>query len=115
MLRSHAQSRKFKAADGQEYRWTLHPDGEWQVRTGIHNMSRVFLLTSVLQCTNARSNYHVATYSMKPAGEPQYAQSSGCMLTVEEAYPHLIGGAFHLNIRLFHVLINLPLQNCSRP
>ena len=29
---------------------------------------------------------------MKPAGEPQYAGSSGCMLTVEEAYPHLIGG-----------------------
>lgn len=30
---------------------------------------------------------------MKPAGEPQYSSSSGCMLTVEEAYPHLVGGA----------------------
>nr|VWP02487.1 C3H1-type domain-containing protein [Ganoderma boninense] len=69
---SAVKSRKFKAADGQEYRWTLQTDGEWQ-------------------CTNAKSNYHVATYSQKPAGEPQYPSSSGCMLTVEEAYPHLVG------------------------
>ncbi|KAI0708932.1 hypothetical protein C8T65DRAFT_204179 [Cerioporus squamosus] len=69
---SGSKSRKFKAADGQEYRWTLQADGEWQ-------------------CTNAKNNYHVATYSMKPAGEPQYSSSSGCMLTVEEAYPHLVG------------------------
>lgn len=45
-----------------------------------------------VQCVNARSGYHIATYSMKPAGEPQYPGSSGCMLTVEEAYPHLVGG-----------------------
>ncbi|RPD58662.1 hypothetical protein L227DRAFT_504878 [Lentinus tigrinus ALCF2SS1-6] len=69
---SSSKSRKFRAADGQEYRWTLQVDGEWQ-------------------CTNAKTNYHVATYSMKPAGEPQYSSSSGCMLTVEEAYPHLVG------------------------
>ncbi|KAH9858991.1 hypothetical protein C2E23DRAFT_800860 [Lenzites betulinus] len=66
------KSRKFRASDGQDYRWTLQANGEWQ-------------------CTNARSGYHIATYSMKPAGEPQYAASSGCMLTVEEAYPNLVG------------------------
>lgn len=32
---------------------------------------------------------------MKPAGEPQYSSSSGCMLTVEEPYPHLVGGVSH--------------------
>ncbi|KAI8992917.1 hypothetical protein BD414DRAFT_482716 [Trametes punicea] len=69
---SSSKSRKFRASDGQDYRWTLQSDGEWQ-------------------CTNARSGYHIATYSMKPAGEPQYSGSSGCMLTVEEAYPHLVG------------------------
>ncbi|KAI0829776.1 hypothetical protein BC628DRAFT_1067443 [Trametes gibbosa] len=68
----NTRSRKFRASDGQDYRWTLQANGEWQ-------------------CTNARSGYHIATYSMKPAGEPQYAASSGCMLTVEEAYPHLVG------------------------
>ncbi|KAI0644701.1 hypothetical protein C8Q79DRAFT_1001959 [Trametes meyenii] len=67
-----SRSRKFRASDGQDYRWTLQADGDWQ-------------------CTNARSGYHIATYSMKPAGEPQYSGSSGCMLTVEEAYPHLVG------------------------
>ncbi|KAI0674884.1 hypothetical protein C8Q78DRAFT_1066791 [Trametes maxima] len=67
-----SKSRKFRASDGQDYRWTLQADGDWQ-------------------CTNARSGYHIATYSMKPAGEPQYSGSSGCMLTVEEAYPHLVG------------------------
>ncbi|KAI0332283.1 hypothetical protein GY45DRAFT_1274109 [Cubamyces sp. BRFM 1775] len=67
-----SKSRKFRASDGQDYRWTLQSNGEWQ-------------------CTNARSGYHIATYSMKPAGEPHYSGSSGCMLTVEEAYPHLVG------------------------
>ncbi|KAI0633500.1 hypothetical protein C8Q77DRAFT_1157705 [Trametes polyzona] len=67
-----SKSRKFRASDGQDYRWTLQSNGEWQ-------------------CTNARSGYHIATYSMKPPGEPQYPGSSGCMLTVEEAYPHLAG------------------------
>ncbi|TBU24641.1 hypothetical protein BD311DRAFT_766116 [Dichomitus squalens] len=81
---SLSKSRKFKAADGQEYRWTLQPDGEWQ-------------------CTNAKSNYHVATYSMKPAGEPQYSSSSGCMLTVEEAYPHLVGELLASLIVMRHI------------
>ncbi|EIW62704.1 uncharacterized protein TRAVEDRAFT_141217 [Trametes versicolor FP-101664 SS1] len=67
-----SRARKFRASDGQDYRWTLQANGEWQ-------------------CVNARSGYHIATYSMKPAGEPQYSGSSGCMLTVEEAYPHLVG------------------------
>ncbi|KAI0779587.1 hypothetical protein C8Q74DRAFT_1198512 [Fomes fomentarius] len=79
-----SKSRKFKAADGQEYRWTLQADGEWQ-------------------CTNAKNNYHVATYSMKPAGEPQYPSSSGCMLTVEEAYPHLVGELLASLIVMRHI------------
>ena len=28
-------ARKFKAADGQEYRWSLFPDGEWQVSSDV--------------------------------------------------------------------------------
>ncbi|KZT04123.1 uncharacterized protein LAESUDRAFT_728320 [Laetiporus sulphureus 93-53] len=67
-----AKTRKFIASDGQEYRWTHKPgdDAEWT-------------------CTNT-NGYHVASYSLKPAGEPQYPSSSGCMLTVEEQYPHLV-------------------------
>ncbi|CAL1706059.1 unnamed protein product [Somion occarium] len=67
------KARKFIAHDGQEYRWTHRPGGdpEWQ-------------------CVNA-SGYEVATYSLKPDGEPHYANSSGCVLTVEEAYGHLAG------------------------
>ncbi|KAI0743653.1 hypothetical protein C8Q80DRAFT_1182619 [Daedaleopsis nitida] len=80
----NAKSRRFKANDGQEYRWTLQADGEWQ-------------------CTNAKSNYHVATYSMKPPGEPQYSSSSGCMLTVEEAYPHLVGELLASLIVMRHI------------
>jgi hypothetical protein len=46
------------------------------------------------QCTNA-SGYLVACYSLKVEGEPEYDQSSGCMLTVDESYPHLLGGKSH--------------------
>ncbi|KAH9940379.1 uncharacterized protein BXZ73DRAFT_88639 [Epithele typhae] len=80
----NARSRTFKAADGQEYRWTLQADGDWQ-------------------CTNARTNYHIATYSMKPSGEPQYPSSSGCMLTVEEAFPHLVGELLASLIIMRHI------------
>lgn len=44
-----------------------------------------------IQCTNA-NGYHVASYTLKLSSEPEYEESSGCMLTVEEAYPHLIAG-----------------------
>ncbi|GBE80294.1 hypothetical protein SCP_0300090 [Sparassis crispa] len=68
-----SKQRKFVASDGQEYRWKWRSDAddEWT-------------------CVNS-SGYHVASYSLKPAGEPQYQSSSGCVLTVEESYPHLIG------------------------
>ncbi|KAH9949096.1 hypothetical protein B0H21DRAFT_169546 [Amylocystis lapponica] len=68
-----SRTRKFVASDGQEYQWThtLNNDAEWT-------------------CLNSRG-YHVASYSLKPAGEPQYSGSSGCVLTVEESHPHIIG------------------------
>jgi len=46
----------------------------------------------IAQCTN-KSQYLVAFYSLKVAGEPDYLGSSGCMLTIDEAYPHLAAGA----------------------
>jgi len=65
-------TRKFIAHDGQEYQWSwrIKPDQEWT-------------------CTNA-SGYLVACYSLKLEGEPHYEGSSGCMLTVDESYPHLL-------------------------
>ncbi|KAG1751433.1 uncharacterized protein EDB91DRAFT_1243698 [Suillus paluster] len=66
-----AKSRKFTGSDGQQYRWSWRTtqNEEWT-------------------CTNA-SNHHVASYSLKVPGEPEYDHSSGCVLTIEEAYPHL--------------------------
>ena len=104
--RRNASSRKFTGADGQDYRWTLHADGEWQVSGRCVTFSgSVANDFGARQCTIARNGYHVATYSMKPAGEPHYARSSGCMLTVEESYPNLIGGTFHNASPPFHLLI----------
>ena len=37
----------------------------------------------------------MACYSLKLEGEPEYDQSSGCMLTVDESYPHLLAGKSH--------------------
>jgi len=66
-----SKARKFVASDGQEYRWTWQAgqEDEWV-------------------CKNA-SNYHVASYVLKPAGEPKYNGSSGCTLTIEENFAHL--------------------------
>ncbi|KAF8444838.1 hypothetical protein L210DRAFT_3611097 [Boletus edulis BED1] len=64
-------TRQFTGSDGQEYRWS------WRSTKG-HEWT----------CTN-RSQYLVAFYSLKVAGEPDYLGSSGCMLTIDEAYPHL--------------------------
>ncbi|OBZ70750.1 hypothetical protein A0H81_09312 [Grifola frondosa] len=69
-----SKTRKFVASDGQEYKWTWQGDGDAQ-----------------WTCLNS-NGYHVASYSLKPAGEPKYSGSSGCMLTVEESYPHIVGG-----------------------
>ncbi|KAG6826056.1 hypothetical protein H0H92_001281, partial [Tricholoma furcatifolium] len=64
--------RKFIASDGQEYRWNWRAkdDQEWT-------------------CTDARGEL-IAYYHLKTPGEPEYRNSSGCMLTVEQAYRHLI-------------------------
>ncbi|KAG2154353.1 uncharacterized protein EDB93DRAFT_154911 [Suillus bovinus] len=66
-----ARSRKFIGSDGQQYRWGWRTtqSEEWT-------------------CTNT-SNQQVASYSLKVPGEPEYDHSSGCVLTIEEAYPHL--------------------------
>ncbi|KAF8878852.1 hypothetical protein BD779DRAFT_1612978 [Infundibulicybe gibba] len=63
--------RKFTASNGEEYQWVWRGKGdqEWA-------------------CTN-NSGYLVAYYSLKTPGEPEYPNSSGCMLTVEEEYGHL--------------------------
>ncbi|ETW81206.1 hypothetical protein HETIRDRAFT_419117 [Heterobasidion irregulare TC 32-1] len=66
-----SKNRKFIASDGQEYRWS------WRGRENFEWM-----------CLNA-SGYLVAYYNLKLAGEPPYPGSSGCMLTVDESYPHL--------------------------
>ena len=82
------------ASDGQEYLWSwrVRSDQEWTVSNiYIYIMCSPFFLPRYLQCTNA-SHYLVAYYSLKLPGEPEYTQSSGCMLTVDEAYPHLIVG-----------------------
>lgn len=71
--RSNSLARKFVASDGQEYRWTYTgtEDAEWT-------------------CTNSRG-YAVASYILKAPREPKYEHSSGCMLWIEETYPHIAG------------------------
>ncbi|THH18645.1 hypothetical protein EW146_g2363 [Bondarzewia mesenterica] len=69
-----SKSRKFIACDGQEYKWS------WRSRDDFEWM-----------CLNS-SGYLVAYYNLKLAGEPHYPGSSGCMLTVDESYPHLAVG-----------------------
>jgi len=64
-------ARKFVASDGQAYRWSWREgdNSEWICQNG--------------------ENYIVACYNLKLSEEPHYSGSSGCMLTVEEAYSHL--------------------------
>ncbi|KAK0244098.1 hypothetical protein EDD85DRAFT_759232 [Armillaria nabsnona] len=63
--------RKFVGSDSQEYFWSwrTQDNQEWT-------------------CTNTKG-YLVAYYSLKVPGEPPYEGSSGCSLTVDEAYGHL--------------------------
>ncbi|KAI0319118.1 hypothetical protein OF83DRAFT_852434 [Amylostereum chailletii] len=65
-----SRTRKFVASDGQQYVWSWRSreDFEWT-------------------CLNS-NNYLVAYYNLKIPGE-HYTKSSGCMLTVDESYPHL--------------------------
>jgi len=66
------KTRKFTGSDGHEYRWS------WRTTT-----------SEEWTCTDS-SNHQVASYSLKVPGEPEYNGSSGCVLTIEEAYPHLV-------------------------
>ncbi|KAI0026988.1 hypothetical protein K488DRAFT_63433 [Vararia minispora EC-137] len=63
-------ARRFVAADGQAYVW------KWRAEAGAE-----------WSCTSA-AGAAVADYSLRTPGE-SYARSSGCVLTVEEAYQHL--------------------------
>ncbi|KAI0929799.1 hypothetical protein AcV5_006667 [Taiwanofungus camphoratus] len=81
-----SKTRKFVASDGQEYQWAFNSnnnDTQWT-------------------CLNA-SGYHVASYSLKPAGEPQHSRHSGCVLTVEESYPHIVGELLASLIIMRHI------------
>ncbi|KAG7440820.1 uncharacterized protein BT62DRAFT_923696 [Guyanagaster necrorhizus] len=68
---NRGRARKFVASDSQEYIWSWRTkdNQEWT-------------------CTNV-NGYLVAYYSLKVPGEPPYEGSSGCSLTVDEAYGHL--------------------------
>lgn len=70
-LLSSSKSRKFLASDGEEYQWS------WRSTKG-HEWT----------CTG-QGQQLIATYTLKVVGEPDYISSSGCVLTIDEAYPHL--------------------------
>ncbi|KAJ6580486.1 hypothetical protein DFH09DRAFT_1360558 [Mycena vulgaris] len=63
--------RRFVASDGQTYQWArrTQPNQEWT-------------------CTNA-NGYIIASYSLKAAGEPEYNNSSGCILEIAEQFGNL--------------------------
>ncbi|KAI0694260.1 hypothetical protein BC835DRAFT_1406469 [Cytidiella melzeri] len=71
--RNNSLARKFTASDGQEYTWTYTgtEDAEWT-------------------CANNRG-YAVSSYSLKSEVEPKYEHSSGCMLYIDESFPHIAG------------------------
>lgn len=70
-LLASSKSRKFLASDGEEYQWS------WRSTKG-HEWT----------CTG-QDQQLIASYSLKVVGEPDYISSSGCVLTIDEAYPHL--------------------------
>lgn len=63
-------SRKFRASDGEEYKWTYKSvqDQEWS-------------------CTDSR-NYTVAHYNLRPPEKPVFS-TSGNILTIYEAYANI--------------------------
>ncbi|KAJ7082122.1 hypothetical protein C8R44DRAFT_722440 [Mycena epipterygia] len=63
--------RRFVASDGQTYQWArrAQPNQEWT-------------------CTNAKG-YVIASYSLKAPGEPEYSNSSGCILEIAEQFGSL--------------------------
>lgn len=50
----------------------------------------------MFQCTNA-NGYIIASYSLKSPGEPEYSNSSGCILEIAEQFGGLAPGAFSLS------------------
>ncbi|KAJ7452209.1 hypothetical protein FB451DRAFT_1100789 [Mycena latifolia] len=66
-----SKARRFVASDGQTYQWArrTQPNQEWT-------------------CTNT-NGYVIASYSLKAAGEPEYAASSGCILEIAEQFGSL--------------------------
>ncbi|KAJ7607289.1 hypothetical protein DFH06DRAFT_216436 [Mycena polygramma] len=66
-----AKVRRFVASDGQTYQWArrTQTNQEWT-------------------CTNA-NGYVIASYSLKAAGEPEYSNSSGCILEIAEQFGSL--------------------------
>ncbi|KAJ7925638.1 hypothetical protein B0H13DRAFT_1705798 [Mycena leptocephala] len=60
--------RRFLGSDGQTYQWArrTQPNQEWS-------------------CTNA-NGYVIASYSLKASGEPEYSNSSGCILEIAEQF-----------------------------
>ena len=80
-------------SDGQVYRWSWRSTAgeEWTVGLPQTSLKSIFDPNACEQCTNA-NNHHVASYSLKVPGEPEYNGSSGCVLAIEEAYPHLATG-----------------------
>ncbi|KAF7378220.1 hypothetical protein MSAN_00246800 [Mycena sanguinolenta] len=63
--------RRFVGSDGQVYQWArqTQPNQEWT-------------------CTNS-NNYVIASYSLKAQGEPEYTNSSGCILEIAEQFGSL--------------------------
>lgn len=65
-----------------------------------------------MQCTD--DNEHpVAAYTLKLADEPDYVGSSGCMLTIDEGYPHLAPGQFIFYFPLYGRLNRVLAKRCS--
>ncbi|THH02232.1 hypothetical protein EW026_g632 [Hermanssonia centrifuga] len=67
---SGSLSRKFRASDGEEYRW-MHQGAEGQEWTLVDSR-----------------DYLIAHYNLKPQSKPAYT-TSGNVLTIHEAFGHL--------------------------
>ncbi|KAF7312955.1 hypothetical protein MKEN_00980100 [Mycena kentingensis (nom. inval.)] len=67
-LHTNASTRRFVANDGQPYLWSrrIKPNQEFT-------------------CTNT-TGHVIASYSLKAPGEPEYPDSSGCILEIEEQF-----------------------------
>jgi hypothetical protein len=69
-------------------------------------------LTRDSQCTNA-NGYVIASYSLKAAGEPDYSNSSGCILEIAEQFGSLAAGAHRAPPVIMKIINNTLRQKCS--